>query len=268
MESTSKQGNSVMTIQWQLRADKIAVLRLNRPQVLNALSFEILQQFGQAVTEISQSAARGLVVVGAGDKAFCAGADIPELMDRALMQQLEGAALGQQVFRALDELKIPSVAVIQGYAFGGGLELALACTFRVATTRAKMGLPEVKLGLIPGYGGTQRLPRLIGEGHALDMILSGRTVAAEEALQLGLVNRLVDADSPEEAGCAFLAPIVQHSSLATFFARQAVQRGMQTSLERGLEIERDLSTLAYQTADAREGMVAFTEKRPAQFQDK
>ena len=122
--------------------------------------------------------------------------------------------------------------------------------------------------MIPGYGGTQRLPRLIGEGHALDMILSGRTVAAEEALRLGLINRLVDTESPEEAGCEFLAPIVQHSNLATFFARQAVQRGMQTSLERGLDIERDLSTLAYQTTDAREGMLAFTEKRPAQFQDK
>ena len=257
-----------MTIQWHLRTDRIAVLSLNRPEVLNALSFDILRQLGQAVSEIGQSEARGLVVVGAGEKAFCAGADIPELMQRALMQQLEGAALGQHVFLALSQLRIPSVAVIQGYAFGGGLELALACTFRIASSRAKMGLPEVKLGLIPGYGGTQRLPRLIGEGHALDMILTGRTVQAEEALRLGLVNRLVETDAPEEAGCEFLAAIVQHSSLATYFARQAVERGMQTSLERGLEIERDLSTLAYQTADAREGMLAFTEKRPAQFEDK
>ena len=256
-----------MTIEWHLREDNVAVLTLNRPEVLNALSFEILGQIGRAVNEIGNSSARGLVVVGAGPKAFCAGADIPELMQRTLVQQLEGAELGQTVFRQIYELKIPSVAVIHGYAFGGGLELALACTFRVATAQAKMGLPEVKLGLIPGYGGTQRLPRLIGEGHALDLIMTGRTVAADEALRLGLINRLIEGESPEESGCEFLQPILQLSNLATYFARQAVQRGMQASLDRGLEIERDLSTLAYQTADAREGMLAFTKKRPAQFQD-
>lgn len=256
-----------MTIEWHLRDDDIAVLTLNRPQVLNALSFEILAQLKTAVHEISNSTARGLVVVGSGPKAFCAGADIPELMQRTLIQQLEGAELGQTVFRQIYELKIPSVAVIHGYAFGGGLELALACTFRLATAQAKMGLPEVKLGLIPGYGGTQRLPRLIGEGHALDIIMTGRTVAADEALRLGLVNRLIESDSPEVSGCEFLQPILQQSNLATYFARQAVQRGMQASLDRGLEIERDLSTLAYQTEDAREGMLAFTQKRPAQFKD-
>jgi len=256
-----------MTIEWHLRDDKIAVLRLNRPDVLNALSFEILGEIGAALTEIAHSNAKGLVVVGAGPKSFCAGADIPELMQRQLMEQLQGAELGQTVFRQLSGLKIPSVAVIHGYAFGGGLELALACTFRLASAQAKMGLPEVKLGLIPGYGGTQRLPRLIGEGHALDLIMTGRTVLADEALRLGLVNRLVQSESPEQAGCEFLQPILQLSTLATYFARQAVERGMQTSLERGLEIERDLSTLAYQTRDASEGMLAFSEKRAAKFQD-
>lgn len=256
-----------MTIEWHLRDDDVAVLTLNRPEVLNALSFEILAELKKAVQDIASSTARGLVIVGSGPKAFCAGADIPELMQRTLMQQLEGAELGQTVFQQIYELKIPSVAVIHGYAFGGGLELALACTFRLATAQAKMGLPEVKLGLIPGYGGTQRLPRLIGEGHALDLIMTGRTVAADEALRLGLVNRLVESESPEQSGCEFLQPILQLSNLATYFARQAVQRGIQASLDRGLEIERDLSTLAYQTADAREGMLAFSQKRPAQFKD-
>ncbi len=256
-----------MTIEWQLRDNRVAVLKLNRPEVLNALSFEILGQLRTAVQAIRQSPARGLVVIGAGDKAFCAGADIPELMERKLAQHMDGAALGQAVFNEIATLRIPSVAVIHGYAFGGGLELALACTFRICTPKAKMGLPEVKLGLIPGYGGTQRLPRLVGEGLALELVMSGRTIEADEAKRCGLVNRVVETDSPETAGIEFLDPILKHGSLATHFAREAVQRGLQTSLERGLEIERDLSTLAYQTQDAIEGMTAFVEKRPARFKD-
>lgn len=256
-----------MSIEWKLRDDQIAVITLNRPQVLNALSFAILKQFSDVIGDIEQSNARGLVVVGAGEKAFCAGADIPELMHRSLIEQHEGAELGQRAFQRLSDLKIPSVAVIHGYAFGGGLELALACTFRIGTDRLKVGLPEVKLGLIPGYGGTQRLPRLVGESTALDMIMSGRTVEAQEALRIGLVNRLVQTDSTEEAGAEFLKPILQQGQLATYLARQAVQRGMQTTLGEGLQIERDLSTLAYQTSDAAEGMQAFTEKRKPQFKD-
>jgi enoyl-CoA hydratase len=159
------------------------------------------------------------------------------------------------------------VAVIHGYAFGGGLELALACTFRVATDRARMGLPEVKLGLIPGYGGTQRLPRLVGEGRALDMILSGRTVAADEAERIGLVNRLDNEGSPLEIGKRFLEPYLKHSLCALYFAREAVQRGGRVALDDGLRIERDLSTLAYRSQDAAEGLSAFVEKRPPTFKD-
>lgn len=256
-----------MTIDWKLRDDRVAVLTLNRPEVLNALSFSILRELDGVISEIEQSSARGLVILGAGEKAFCAGADIPELMQRSLLEQQEGSRLGQRVFQRISDLKIPSVAVIQGYAFGGGLELALACTFRLGNAQIKVGLPEVKLGLIPGYGGTQRLPRLVGESVALDMILSGRTVQAEEALQIGLINRLVELDSPEQAGAEFLAPMLKHSLLATYFARQAVQRGMQTTLTDGLQIEANLSTLAYQTLDAAEGMLAFTQKRKAEFKD-
>jgi enoyl-CoA hydratase len=240
---------------------------MNRPASLNALSFAILRELDDTLDQVERSGARGLIVIGAGQKAFCAGADIPELIGRSLREEHEGAALGQAVFNHLARLRIPSVAVIHGYAFGGGLELALACTFRVATRRAKMGLPEVKLGLIPGYGGTQRLPRLIGEGRALDIILSGRTVDAEEAERIGLVNRLDDEGEPAEIGKRFLAPFLQQGLLALDFARQAVQRGMQTSLHEGLQIERDLSTLAYRTQDAAEGLQAFLEKRPAIFKD-
>lgn len=244
-----------------------AHITLNRPEVLNALSFSVLKEVSEALIKVADSDARALIVTGAGDKAFCAGADIPELMSRPLMDELEGAAIGQAVFNQIADLKIPSVAVIQGYAFGGGLELALSCTFRVATDRARMGLPEVKLGLIPGYGGTQRLPRLIGEGRALDMIMSGRTVAAEEGERMGLVNRIDNEGSPLDIGKRFLEPYLKHSLCALYFAREAVQRGGQVSLADGLRIERDLSTLAYRSNDAAEGLSAFVEKRSPSFKD-
>ena len=250
----------------------LAHLHLNRPKALNALSFEILQEIDAALVNIEraigQQQVRGLILTGEGEKSFCAGADITELMGRTLSQEHEGARIGQQVFNRLADLRVPSVAVIHGYAFGGGLELALSCTFRVATARAKMGLPEIKLGLIPGYGGTQRLPRLIGEGRALDIILSGRTVDATEAERIGLVARIVEGDDPYKIGHEFLTPYLKHGLLALDMARQAITRGVQTTLEQGLKIERDLSTLIFQTDDAHEGMTAFVEKRPAIFQDK
>ncbi|AHG64148.1 enoyl-CoA hydratase/isomerase family protein [Advenella mimigardefordensis] len=247
--------------------DQIAHINLSRPKALNALSFQILSEFRDVLVQVEESEARALVITGEGDKAFCAGADIPELIGRPLMRELEGAQLGQEVFQALAQLKIPSVAVIHGYAFGGGLELALACTFRVATDHARMGLPEVKLGLIPGYGGTQRLPRLVGEGRALELVMSGRTVYAEEGERIGLVNKIDNEGSPLEIGMRFLQPMLKHSLCALYFAREAVQRGMQADITNGLRIERDLSTLAYRSDDASEGLQAFIDKRTPNFKD-
>jgi len=246
--------------------DECAVLVLNRPEALNALSFDIIRRIGAAFDEVAQSKARALIVTGAGPKAFCAGADIKELRNRDLMAQRRGAELGQAVFAKLDNLPMPSIAVINGFAFGGGLELALACTFRLATRNAKMGLPEIKLGLIPGYGGTQRLPRVIGEARALEMIMTGRTVPAEEAERIGLVNRLVDGD-PVEAGMAFAREFTGYSLPTLGFARSAVQRALDVPIHEGLKIEADLSTVAFQTKDAEEGTAAFQEKRKPRFVD-
>jgi enoyl-CoA hydratase len=234
------------------RRSEAAVLTLDRQEALNALSFAVLREIGEALDSVAEGDARALLVTGAGPKAFCAGADIKELRGRALMEQKRGAELGQGVFAKLDALPMPSIAVINGFAFGGGLELALACTFRLATPNAKMGLPEIKLGLIPGYGGTQRLPRAVGEARALEMIMTGRTVPAEEAARIGLVNRVVEGD-PVEAGLAF--------------ARAAVTRARDLPLAEGLKTEAELSTLAFQTRDAEEGMAAFTEKRKPEFRD-
>ncbi len=247
--------------------DGLAFLTLNRPEALNALSFAILEELSDKLDEVRRSDARALVLLGSGEKAFCAGADIKELIGRSLVAQHDGAVFGQSVFCQLDALPIPSIAVIKGYAFGGGLELAMACTFRVATADAKMGLPEVKLGLVPGYGGTQRLPRLVGLARAAELIMSGRTVDAAEAERIGLVNRVVETDDARKIGREFSAQFVRHSKLALLFARQAVQRSYGTALEEGLRVEADLSTLAYQTEDADEGMLAFIEKRKPKFKD-
>lgn len=254
-----------MAVELARRGDA-AILTLNRPDALNALSFDILREIGARFDEVAASNARVLIVTGAGDKAFCAGADIKELRNRTLMEQQSGAELGQSVFAKLDSLPIASVAVINGYAFGGGLELALACTFRLATANAKMGLPEVKLGLIPGYGGTQRLPRLVGEARALEIVMTGRTVGAEEAERIGLVSRIVDGDAVD-AGLEFAATFAGYSLPVLEFARRAIRRALDTPLAEGLKIEADLSTLAYRLDDSAEGMAAFEEKRKPEFKD-
>jgi enoyl-CoA hydratase len=248
------------------RRDEFAQLTLRRPEKLNALSFEILREIGLAIDQAAAWPVRALLVTGAGDKAFCSGADIEELRNRTLAEQKRGSELGQAVFSKLGALPFASVALINGYAFGGGLEFAMACTFRLATPNAKMGLPEVKLGLIPGYGGTQRLPRLIGEARALEMILTGRPVPAPEALAMGLINRIVEGDILE-AGLAFAREFSTHGLLALSFARGAISRALDLPLNEGFKIETDLSTLAYRTADAQEGMAAFVEKRKPEFRD-
>ncbi len=246
--------------------DDMAILTLNRPEALNALSFQILEDIGTALDKVSQMDVRALLITGAGDKAFCAGADIKDLRNRTLIDQKRGAELGQAVFAKLDTLPVASIALVNGYAFGGGSELALASTFRLASSNAIFGLPEIKLGLIPGYGGTQRLPRLVGEGRALEIIMTGRNVKSDEAERIGLVNAVIEGDLLQ-AGLEFASRFTRYSLPVLEFARRAVQRAGDVSLTEGLRIEADLSTLAYRTNDAEEGMAAFEEKRKAEFKD-
>jgi enoyl-CoA hydratase len=249
------------------RREEFAVLTLDRQEALNALSFAILEEISGAFDRAAEMDVRALIITGAGTKAFCAGADIKELRGRDLAAQKRQAERGQAIFAKLDSLPVASVAVINGYAFGGGLELALASTFRLATSNAKVGLPEIKLGLIPGYGGTQRLPRMVGEARALEMIMTGRTVAAEEALAIGLVNRIAEGD-PVEAGIAFAREFSGYSLPTLGFAREAVQRALDLPVHEGLKVEADLGTLAFRTADAEEGMAAFADKRKPAFRDR
>lgn len=250
------------------RQDEFVIITLNRPEALNALSFEIVGEIGDAIAEAGNSDARALIITGAGDRAFSAGADIKELYGRTLAEQKASAHRGQRLFAQLDDIPIASIALINGYAFGGGMELALACTYRLATPNAKMGLPEIKLGLIPGYGGTIRLPRLIGESRALDLVMTGRTVDSEEAERIGLVSRVVDGAAPMDGAMAYAREFTCYSLPVLKLARESVMRALDVSVLEGLKIEADLNTLAFQTEDSLEGMNAFVDKRDAVFKDR
>ena len=252
------------------RRDGVAILTLNRPEALNALSFAVLREIEARVNEVErgveQGEVRALLVAGAGGRAFCAGADVKELMGRTPLEHRRGLRFGQALFERISDLPVPSIAIIDGFALGGGLELAMACTFRLATGAARMGLPEIRLGLVPGYGGTQRLPRLVGEANALDIVMTGRMVRADEGLSMGLVNRIVEADALE-AGLAFAVELTGYSLPVLRLAREAVRRALDLPVHEGLEVEADIGALSYQTGDAQEGMNAFVEKRPPVFRD-
>lgn len=244
--------------------DGVAVVTVDRQAALNALNQDVLTELAMAF-DVAQADAevRALVLTGAG-RAFVAGADISELQPLSdPFAGREAALVGQEVMNALAALPFPTVAAINGFALGGGLELALAADMRVAAPGAKLGLPEVSLGLIPGYGGTQRLPRLIGKGRALEMIFTGRHVSAEEALQMGLVNRV--ADDALAAALELAQMAAKNAPVALGLAKEAVVRGLDVTLSEGLEVEADLFGMVTTTADMREGTTAFLEKRKPDF---
>ncbi len=244
------------------RGGHLAVVTVNRPSKLNALDAETIAELDAVFAALDADASVGAIVLtGAGDKAFVAGADISVLAQQGVLDGKENARRGQALTLRIEQSQKPVLAAINGYAFGGGLELALACDLRFCSKAAKMGLPEVSLGILPGYGGTQRLPRLCGSGVALQMILTGDPVTADEALRIGLVNAVFE---PGEllAGCkAIAARIVSRGPQALALAKQAVRRGAQLSLQDGLALEADLFGLASSTAEMKEGMAAFLEKR-------
>lgn len=243
----------------------VAFLTLDREDALNALSGEMLLELGLAIDLVEADVGvRALVVAGAG-RGFCAGADLAGFaeLDDAFSGR-EAALSGQDVISSLAALPIPTIAAIHGFAAGGGLELALACDLRVAAPGTRLGLPETTRGLIPGYGGTQRLPRLIGEARALDLILTGRLVPAEEALSLGLVSRL--ADDPLEAATELARGMLRSAPVALGLAKEAVVRGMDGTLPQGLEVEADLFGLVVTTEDRAEGVRSFLEKRDPEFE--
>ncbi len=241
-----------------------AIITINRPDALNALNDDVLYELSVAFTLCeADSNVRALIITGTG-RAFVAGADIANLQALAdPFSGREGSLVGQDVMNSLAALPIPTIAAINGFALGGGLELALAADIRVASPKAKLGLPEVGLGLIPGYGGTQRLPRLIGMGRALDLIYTGRHIDAEEALQFGIVNRI--SEDALEGAKELAQQILKNAPVALGLAKEAVVRGLDVSLYQGLEIEADLFGMVATTEDMKEGTSAFLEKRTASF---
>lgn len=246
-----------------------ALLTIDRTEKLNALDSDVLEELADAVTEaFLDDDVRGIVITGAGDKAFVAGADIEMLVEQDVIEGRNNSLIGQDVMETIEDGPKPVIAAVNGYALGGGCELALACDFRIASTKAVFGLPEVGLGIIPGYGGTQRLPRLVGTGHALELILSGGKIDAQEAMRIGLVNRVVEPTALIEEALACVARIAKQGPVAVEFAKQAVRRGMLMSLKDGFELESDLFGMISSTADMKEGMRAFLDKRKPEFRGK
>ena len=249
------------------KKDQIGTITFNRPKVLNALNRKTVEELGALLAEAREDpGVRALILTGAGEKAFVAGADINELAQRTPVDGKEFSLFGQGVFHMLETLGKPSIAAINGYALGGGCELALACTIRLASRTAKLGQPEVKLGIIPGYGGSQRLARLCGKGVAHELVLTGEMISAEEALRIGLVNHVCEPGELIPAAEALAKKIIANAPLAIQYAMEAIEHGLEMPQEEGLFLEAALFGLCCATEDMREGTRAFLEKRPAQFQ--
>jgi len=248
------------------KKDGIAYVTLNRPKVLNALSRRTWEDLRTAFEAARDDAAvRGVILTGAGDKAFIAGADIGELAHVTAVEAQTSSGYGQAVLDLVERLGKPVIAAVNGFALGGGCETAMACTIRVASEHAKFGQPEVTLGLIPGGGGTQRLPRLVGKGRALQLILSGAMITAQEAHGIGLVNEVVPAAELIPRAEAILKQIFANAPLAVRYSLEAVNRGLETSQAEGLALEAALFGLCAGTDDKQEGTQAFLQKRAPQF---
>jgi enoyl-CoA hydratase/carnithine racemase len=248
------------------KKNSIAYVTVNRPKVLNALNTPTWADLETAFQDAKADASvLGVILTGAGDKAFIAGADISELAHVDAYGAEESSRFGQGVLDLIENLGKPVIAAVNGFALGGGCETAMACTMRIATEHAKFGQPEVKLGLLPGGGGTQRLPRLVGKGRALQLILTGETISAQEAYRIGLVNEVVPAASLIDRAEAILKQIAANAPIAIKFSLEAANKGLETSQSQGLALEASFFGICAATEDKKEGTTAFLEKRTPQF---
>ena len=248
------------------KKDGIAFITFNRPKVLNALNRKTIEELHQVLLDAkSDDSVRVLILTGSGEKAFVAGADINELAQQTPVEGKEFSLYGQSVFHLLETIGKPSICAINGFALGGGCELALACSIRIASKTARLGQPEVKLGILPGYGGSQRLTRLCGKGTAHELCLTGEMIGAEEAQRIGLVNRIHEPAELMPAAEDMAKKIIEKAPLAVKYCMEAIERGAEMPLEEGLFLEATLFGLCCATEDMREGTKAFLEKRPGQF---
>src|SRR6202161_3502132 len=263
--SAIKVSTSFENITYEVKGS-IGYITLNRPKVMNALNRRTVEELNAAFHAAKEDATvRGVILTGTGEKAFIAGADIAELSTIDGEQAGEFSEKGQETLSFIETLGKPVIAAVNGFALGGGCETAMACTIRIAAENAKFGQPEVKLGIIPGYGGTQRLPRLVGKGRALQLILSAQMIGAQEAYRIGLVNEIVPAADLLPRAEAILGKIASNAPMAVKFALTAVNRGLETSQDEGLLLEASYFGLCAGTEDKKEGTSAFLEKRAPEF---
>jgi enoyl-CoA hydratase len=249
--------------------DGVATLTVNRPEKLNALDDHVVSQLHQAAQFLAaDELVRGIILTGAGAKAFIAGADIGDLATQGVLEGRRRSLRGQAMLRTFETMGKPVIAAVNGYALGGGCELAMACHIRIASENARFGQPEVKLGITPGYGGTQRLPRIVGKGNALHLLLTGEQIDAAEALRIGLVSKIVPAEHLLAEADRMMRTILANGPIAVRLVMEAVDRGLEMTLEQGLALEADAFGLAAATEDMKEGLTAFLEKRRARFQGK
>jgi len=251
------------------KKNSIAYVTVNRPKVLNALNMATMEELRAAFHDIKNDASiRVVIFTGAGEKAFIAGADIGELAKHDAVSGKEYTHRGQSVLNLIENLGKPVIACVNGFALGGGCEIAMACTMRIASENAKFGQPEVKLGIIPGYGGTQRLPRLVGKGIAMQLVLTGEMITAQEAHRIGLVNEVVASAELIPRAEAIAQKIIANAPLSVQYAMEAVNKGLEMPLAEGLYLEATLFGVSCATEDKKEGTTAFLEKRPPQFKGK
>ena len=247
------------------KEDRVAILTINRPKAMNALNNDTLLDIKGAITEIKEDPSIDVLIITGADKAFVAGADISFMQPLTAIEGRAFGALGQAVFRAIEAMEKPVIAAVNGFALGGGCELAMCCDFRVASTKAKFGQPEVGLGITPGFGGTQRLPRLVGSGMAKQMLYTADIIDAAEALRIGLVNSVVEPEELMDFVKKIAKRIVSKAQVAVRLSKVAATEGMQTDIDRSMTIEADAFGLCFATADQKEGMSAFVEKRKPGF---
>ncbi len=251
------------------KKENIGLLTINRPEKMNAISQELTAELSLLLDEIeNDDELRVIVITGAGDKAFVAGADINELVDRDARLGRRISRERQEIFSRIENLHVPVIAAVNGYALGGGLELALACSIRICSEKAQFGAPEVKLGIIPGDGGTQRLPRLVGQGRAMEMIITGDFIDAQEAYRIGLVNKVFPPEKLKEEAMELAKKIASRPPLAVRYAKEAVNRSQEGDSVSGFALESYLHALSCTTEDKKEGVSAFLEKRKGKFKGK
>ena len=249
--------------------DRIATLTINRPKALNALNKDTLLEIKAAVEQVRDDGGIDvLIITGAGDKAFIAGADITYMLNINALQGREFGLIGQEVLSLIETMSKPVIAAINGFALGGGCELAMACDFRICSHKSNFGQPEVGLGVTPGFGGTQRLPRIVGTGMAKQILYTGENIDANEALRIGLVNAVLPSEKLMDYVQKVAKIISSRGSIAVRFCKDAVNEGMQTDIDRAMTIEADIFGLCFATEDQKEGMQAFVEKRKAEFKGK